>query len=104
MTEAEMQYTAEWWESRSSHELNELIQRGLSGGGIFDGAARELERREADRRARDTDAAAIQRKKRVMHRAVLALSLLCLALALAVVARVTVRSATQTAGEGTHIG
>jgi hypothetical protein len=42
------EFSAEWWESRTSEELRDFIKRGFSGGLIFEQAMAEDERRSRD--------------------------------------------------------
>ena len=67
--EAVEPYSAAWWELRTAEELRDIINRGFSGGGAFQAAVAETERRarEATRRLRDSAARdAMTRKGRIM--------------------------------------
>ena len=41
----ETQGSSDWWQGRSSDELQAIVQRGVQGGDIFFRAAAEMERR-----------------------------------------------------------
>lgn len=45
VADAEAPYSANWWEERSSEQLQEMVRAGLSAGEYGAGAVRELERR-----------------------------------------------------------
>lgn len=73
--------TPVWWQSRSSEELQRLIQRGLQGGDMFFSAVAEMERRakqaEAERSAQQEQAEkALQRRRKTILLAILMAMLL----------------------------
>ena len=45
VAEAETPYSADWWEERTSEQLQEMVRAGLGAGEYGAGAIRELERR-----------------------------------------------------------
>jgi hypothetical protein len=68
----------DWWKSRSIKELRELSNAGLSGSGLCEGAALELERRALEERRRQQellDDTAREQKKYAMRRIIIAASL-----------------------------
>jgi len=75
--------SADWWHSRSTDELQAIIQRGIQGGETFLAAATEMERR-----ARETNAALraeevhdVQDHRRLKKMALIALLVLPVAVA-----------------------
>jgi hypothetical protein len=53
VAEAEARYSADWWESRTLEELQDLARTGLASGDIGSGALREIERRAQERAIAD---------------------------------------------------
>lgn len=85
-------YPDDWWQSRSSDELREFINRGFAGGDLFAGATAEAARRssEAQRAAQEDAAVAsvrLRRKTRklLLLRALVLISLLATLFTLVVV-------------------
>ena len=73
------------WEGRSHGQLQEIVQRGIAGGDEFVAAAREMERRSREHtRAEEiaaTEAARINRKRRLIALAIIAALLFAVVLA-----------------------
>ena len=63
LDETKVLYSEAWWETRTSGQLRELIERGLAGGEAFDGAVREMERRDREARRRQEAAEADMRRR-----------------------------------------
>lgn len=77
MLECETSTTVDWWQKRSIKELRELSNAGLSGSGLCEGAALELERRALEERRRQQrflDDAAREQKQRAMRRIIIGAS------------------------------
>jgi hypothetical protein len=70
-------YPEEWWRSRSSDELRELINRGFAGGDLFTGATAEAARRSSEAQlAADLEAAEAAMRRRSRVRKILLLRIL----------------------------
>ena len=54
-----VQWSGEWWQSRTPEQLNELLRGSIAGTGAFDGAVVELDRRAFLNRKRTDRAIAI---------------------------------------------
>jgi hypothetical protein len=91
-------FTADWWEHRSIVELRELSNTGLSGSGLCEAAALELERRalEAGRREEKlADEWAGRKRQLKLRRLTIAGVAIIIALALAGIAKLMAPSAGQ---------
>jgi cytochrome c-type biogenesis protein CcmH/NrfG len=89
MLENNTGFTADWWQRRTIKELRELSDAGLSGSGLCEAAALELERRALEERRRQqelSDEAANQKKKRATRGLIIAASVVGILSALAVLA------------------
>jgi hypothetical protein len=70
-------YPDDWWSSRSTDELREMINRGFAGGDLFTGATAEARRRSNEaQRAADEEAAAAAVRRRAKSRKILILRIL----------------------------
>ena len=70
-------YSDDWWRSRTSDELRDLINRGFAGGDLFTAATAEAKRRSGEaRKLADEEAAAASRQQDWYRRKVLALRIL----------------------------
>lgn len=54
-----VRWSGEWWQSRTSQQLDELIRGSIPGSGAFDGAVAEVNRRASVNRQRTDRAIAI---------------------------------------------
>ena len=57
-------YSAAWWERLTAEELRDIINRGFSGGQVFQDAVSEAERRARLETRRLRDAAALETEQR----------------------------------------
>ncbi len=58
--ETEERYSANWWESRTLEELQDLARTGLASGEVGSGALREIERRARERASADQQKTELQ--------------------------------------------
>ncbi len=56
----EARYSANWWESRTLEELQDLARKGLASGEVGSGALREIERRARERASADQQKTELQ--------------------------------------------
>ena len=80
-------YSPGWWQSRSTEELREIINRGIANGPVFEGATIETERRAREHlriedNAADAQAARNKRLRLLILEAVLVTCLFALIAAL----------------------
>jgi hypothetical protein len=64
--EAEVSFSASWWESRTSEQLQDMIRGGFAVGEASAGAHREIERRARERarlEKREAELRAVHRKR-----------------------------------------
>ena len=70
-------HSDDWWRSRTSDELRDLINRGFAGGDLFTAATAEARRRSGEaRKLADEEAAAALRRQYRNRRKILVLRIL----------------------------
>ena len=81
--DVEMLYSADWWQSRTNEQLQELLRSGFAVGQAGPGAHRELERRAREHaRAEEQQAQLLAEQKKMLRLRILGSVLLAVLLIL----------------------